>query len=274
MKWPLAGDLESLNLEGVFFCALEESLQTTSPIAVLSDVHGNRWALEAVLADIARRGIETTLNLGDSLYGRLDPAGTADLLLAARIPSIAGNQDRVLLETTEAALRARDRAFVLERLSAAHLDWLAGQPKTLRIGDLLLCHGTPDSDETYLLEHVTPHGVHLADTATILALLGATGSPVVLCGHTHVPRVVSFPDRRLVVNPGSVGLPAYTDDLPHPHAMEAGSPHARYAVLERSEEGGWAVELVAVPYPWDEAAAVARENGRADWAGWIATGRG
>ncbi|HEY0783048.1 MAG TPA: metallophosphoesterase family protein [Thermoanaerobaculia bacterium] len=242
------------------------------PIAVLSDVHGNRWALEAVLADIARRGIATTLNLGDSLYGRLDPAGTADLLIAAGIPSIAGNQDRVLLETSQAAQAARDRGFVLELLTAEHLAWLAGQPKTLVHGDLLLCHGTPASDETYLLEHVTPQGATLAPSVAVAAILDGTDAPVVLCGHSHQARTVALPGGRLAVNPGSVGLPAYTADLPHPHVMEAGSPHARYAILEKTDEG-WRVEHVAVPYAWNEAAAVAKKNGRADWAAWIETGR-
>jgi diadenosine tetraphosphatase ApaH/serine/threonine PP2A family protein phosphatase len=96
--------------------------------------------------------------------------------------------------------------------------------------------------------------------------------PVVVCGHSHVPRVVALSDGRLVVNPGSVGIPAYTDDLPYPHVMEAGSPHARYALL-RKEAAGWTVELVGVPYAWDEAARVARSNGRDDRAIRIATGR-
>jgi predicted phosphodiesterase len=226
--------------------ASEPSMPSRESIAVISDIHGNRWALAAVLADIARRRIATVINLGDSLCGRLDPAGTADLLIAAAIPSIAGNQDRVLYEA---------------------------QPKTLAHGDLLFCHGTPSSDETYLLEQVTPHGVQLADHATILGRLGDTTARVVLCGHSHQPRVVALPGGRLAVNPGSVGLPAYTEDTPYFHVMEAGSPHARYAVLEE-REGAWSVEIVATPYAWHEAASTARRNGRADWAEWIETGRG
>jgi predicted phosphodiesterase len=55
-----------------------------SPIvfAVIADVHGNRWALEAVLQDIDRRGIHQIVNLGDHLTGLLDPAGTGNLLMA------------------------------------------------------------------------------------------------------------------------------------------------------------------------------------------------
>jgi predicted phosphodiesterase len=53
---------------------------TMPPVAVLSDIHGNRWALEAVLDDISRRGIRDMVNLGDSLYGPLDPGGTAQIV--------------------------------------------------------------------------------------------------------------------------------------------------------------------------------------------------
>ncbi len=75
----------------------------------------------------------------------------------------------------------------------------------------------------------------------------------------------------MVVNPGSVGLPAYIDDIPHPHTMQAGSPHARYSVLSATEKG-WQVKNVALDYDWRPAVAAARCNGRQDWAHWLRTG--
>ena len=60
-------------------------------IAAISDVHGNRWALEAVLADIDSRGVRRIVNLGDSLYGPLAPAETASMLLNLNLPTIQGN---------------------------------------------------------------------------------------------------------------------------------------------------------------------------------------
>ncbi len=74
------------------------------------------------------------------------------------------------------------------------------------------------------------------------------------------------------MNPGSVGLPAYEDDEPHPHTMETGIPHARYALISGGADG-WVVEDVAVPYDWDAAVEAAFENERPDWAAWLATGR-
>ncbi|MGH2896718.1 MAG: metallophosphoesterase family protein, partial [Solirubrobacteraceae bacterium] len=91
------------------------------------------------------------------------------------------------------------------------------------------------------------------------------------CGHTHLPRLLPLADGTIVVNPGSVGLPAYADDTPWPHLMESGSPHARYALLRR-RVAGWEVELRAISYPWDQAAATALARGREDWAVALQTG--
>lgn len=238
--------------------------------AVLADVHGNAWALEAVLADIRRRGADELIDLGDILYGPLDPAGTAELHRTTGITAIRGNQDRVLGEPL-AHPPNPTMAFVHENLPPHHLAWAAGLPVRLDREDLRFCHGTPEHDDVYLLEAVSETGVALHPEAKIAALLGPDPAPVTLCGHSHVPRVVAV-GGRLVVNPGSVGLPAYDHDQPWPHVMEAGSPHARYALLTRSAEG-WHIEQVLVPYPWKEAAARARRNGRQDWAEWIETGR-
>jgi diadenosine tetraphosphatase ApaH/serine/threonine PP2A family protein phosphatase len=192
--------------------------------------------------------------------------------MGGNIISIAGNQDRQIFDESEQERSSRDHHFVTGQLNAAQLDWLERLPATQIVGDLFLCHGTPASDLSYLLEHVTEHGVGLRDSAAIMADLANVGQPAVVCGHSHVPRTVWLPDGRLVVNPGAVGVPAYQDNLPYPHAMEAGSPHTRYAVLTR-QGGGWAIEHVALPYAWDVAADVARKNGREDRARWIATGR-
>jgi hypothetical protein len=80
-----------------------------------------------------------------------------------------------------------------------------------------------------------------------------------------------LPDGRLAVNPGSVGLPAYADDRPAPHRMENHAPHARYAVIEKTVSG-WNVAHISLAYPWHEAVAAARRQGRDDWARALATG--
>lgn len=242
-------------------------------IAAISDIHGNLAALDAVLDDIARRGVDRVVNLGDILSGPLDPPGTADRLIALDLPTIRGNHERQLLTLERAAMGASD-AYAAPLLTAGHRAWLAALPATLRLGpDILLCHGTPGSDLDYYLDHVDPSGARPATADEIDARTGPETAALILCGHTHVARSHRRPHGQLIVNPGSVGLPAYDDDRPWPHVMESGTPHARYAIAERNADGRWSADLIAVDYDWDRAARTAEARGRADWAVALRTGR-
>jgi len=241
-----------------------------SAFAVISDVHGNRWALEAVLRDLDRRGVQQHINLGDHLTGPLDPTGTAELLRQREMLCICGNDDRDLFAPAETLSPAQ--RFTREQLDPETLAWLRALPDTaVAAGEILVCHGDL-FDAPYLLEQIEPGGVWLRSTPQIEASVAAIPQQLILSGHSHVPRTVTLPDGRLLVNPGSVGLPAYTMQTPFPYAMEAGSPHARYALLHKRERS-WQVELVQVPYDWAQAARVASEHGRADWAAWLNMGR-
>lgn len=241
-----------------------------SPIAIIADVHGNIWALDAVLDDIQRRGIQTIINLGDHLYGPLAPKETAERIMRTPMLNIQGNEDRILYEPSS-TLRPTVE-FSKNALQGVHLEWLRALPTKVVFDDMFICHGTPQSDETYLLEEPSAHGSILKSFEQISALLGAVPQRLTLCGHSHIPRTVLLPDGRLIVNPGSVGVSAYDDDAPFPHKMETGSPHARYAIIAKDAET-YAVNHIAVAYDWHKAAATARANGREDWAYWLECGR-
>lgn len=239
--------------------------------AVIADIHGNSWALEAVLQDIDRRGIQAIINLGDCLTGPLDPARTADLLMERDILSVSGNDDRILFSPVGASLSQK---YTLEHINQDHLNWLHTLPATTVVADeLFVCHGDL-FDAPYLLEQVETSGVFLRSTQAIAASIIDIAQPVILSGHSHVPRTVYLPQGKLAVNPGSVGLPAYTEETPvlPLHGMESGSPHARYALLLKIQDK-WQVEHIQVPYDWEHAASVARGNQRPDWAEWLASGR-
>lgn len=242
-------------------------------LAALSDIHGNLWALEAVLADIARRGADVIVNLGDILSGPLLPGETADRLMALGLPTIAGNHERQVLTLAPERMAASDQ-YAHQQITQTQREWLGGLPATLLLNeDVQMVHGTPESDVTYWLESVTaPQGMRPATHAEVMERCAGARAPLVLCGHTHVPRAVQLDDGRLIVNPGSVGLQAYDDDRPYPHLVENGTPHARYALLEKGVRG-WQVELLAVPYDWRAAAELAGRNGRADWEVALRTGR-
>ncbi len=240
-------------------------------IAVISDVHGNLLALEAVLADLRQASPDLVVNLGDLVSGPFEPAAAADAQMALGCPTIRGNHDRWVVERPT----SRTDALARSLLAPAHLDWLAGLPATLRLldGAVFACHGSPaGGDEEYLLEDVADGTTRLAAEATISARIAGIGTAsLVLCGHSHLPRIVTAGDV-LIVNPGSVGWAAYSDTVPAPHAVEVGSPHARYALLTRMGSG-WLPELRAVPYDWQTAARQADAHGRPDTAHAARTGR-
>ncbi|UGB28732.1 metallophosphoesterase family protein [Metabacillus sp. B2-18] len=240
-------------------------------IAVISDIHGNSLALKAVLQDITRRGIDNIINLGDSLFGPLDPLGTFTQLIEHKMLHIMGNCDRMLLEPVNDSSHSTLHEMN-QILNEEHLDWIKQLPSTVVIDDILLCHGTPDSDEVYLLEEMTEAGGILRSSSDIMKSLHNVEQSVILCGHSHIPRTVYLPNGKLVVNPGSVGLPAYNDDFPIPHKMESGSPYANYTIMQK-EANHWFIEQINVPYDWERAAEMANQNNRKDWAKFLLSGR-
>ncbi|MDQ0319866.1 diadenosine tetraphosphatase ApaH/serine/threonine PP2A family protein phosphatase [Pararhizobium capsulatum DSM 1112] len=241
-------------------------------IAVIADIHGNDLALEAVLTDIEHHGITDIVNLGDHLSSPLNAACTVDILMARNFPSVRGNHDRWLVTLDPADMGRSDRA-AFDQLSSHHLEWLRSLPATLIYHDeILLCHGTPESDIDYWLEDLTPKGiVHMADRHLIRERLAGVDFPVVLCAHTHVARMVRLPDGPLIVNPGSVGCQGYYSDEPIPHKVETGSPDASYAILTKIN-GKWDATFRRVAYDHSAMASLARERGREEWANVLETG--
>lgn len=242
--------------------------------AILSDIHGNLWALSAVLEDAKRRGITQFINLGDVLYGPLKPLETYELLKSIEAVTIQGNEDRDVYEFDP----NRDGThptltYMLQELGEEPVEWLRSLPKTIVIAEeIFACHGIPTSDLIYLLEDVSSGLPTVRDEAAILHYLEGINHPIVLCGHSHIARVVQLSSGQLIINPGSVGVPAYDDDAPNYHVMQNYSPLASYAVLEKQSEA-WQVELLKIPYDVHLAVEQAKRQGREDWAFWIETGR-
>jgi putative phosphoesterase len=182
-------------------------------IAALYDIHGNLPALEAVLTEVDRAGVDELVIGGDVAAGAL-PRETIDALMAIgpRARFVRGNADREIVEAFDAGRdriederdpAARAAAFAAARLSQAHRDFLAQFEQTVELkldglGSAIFCHGSPRSD-TEILTTVTPE-------ERLAEVLRDVTQPLVVCGHTHR----QF-DRRTeghrVLNAGSVGMP-------------------------------------------------------------------
>ncbi|MBV7262823.1 metallophosphoesterase family protein [Photobacterium sp. WH24] len=242
--------------------------------AVLSDIHSNVFALEAVVADAASKGVTRLVNLGDILYGPIAPRATFDFLQQQEMLTISGNQDRQIYQSTAAEVAANPTMqFILNDLGQAPLDWMQQLPFDAWISDeIYACHGTPDDDLVYLLEEISSGHPQVKADAEIAAHLKHIHSPIILCGHTHIPRCVRISTGQTVINPGSVGLQAYADELPSPHSMQNHTPQASYAVLTRQDHH-WETAFHRVDYDVKAAVQAATANGREDWAQYLMTGR-
>ncbi|MGY5046971.1 metallophosphoesterase family protein [Streptomyces sp. 900105755] len=178
-------------------------------VAVLSDVHGVLPALEAVLAEPEVAAADRIVLTGDITAGP-QPAETIDALraLGDRVLWLSGNADRELVE-----YRRGERAgipdpigpFAADALRDDQVDFLAALPGTATLavrglGRVLFCHATPRDDEEIVLVD-SP----LERWAEVLAAVPPDVGTVV-CGHTHMP-YLRLAHGRLVVNPGSVGMP-------------------------------------------------------------------
>lgn len=240
-------------------------------IALVSDIHGNLPALEAVVADTRRRGVTSIVNLGDSLSGPLLPAETARFLMAQDWVQLAGNHERQLLEFNEQGGGQSD-AYAHSQLGAEVFEWMRSlkhsQPLDAQIH---LCHGTPRNDVEAFLESLEGDRTRPATLEEISARCTLRDPRVIACGHTHIPRVTQSATGQLLVNPGSVGLQAYEDDHPHRYYVENGDAYARYATIEQ-RGGQWHAQIHPVPYDFESMARLAEKNGRPEWARALRTG--
>jgi predicted phosphodiesterase len=243
-------------------------------IALVSDIHGNAPALRAFLQELPGLGADQVVNLGDIASGGVDPRGTLDLLRGLPgVITIRGNHERQVLGWA-GPMGASDQ-LAASVLTDEDSEWLAGLPATVEIvPGVLAFHGTPDDDLQYLLHTVTPDGLRDATDEEVVDRLGESYGRygVFVCGHSHLQRQRRLPDGSLVVNPGSVGWPAYSADTPFPHVVEAGTPDARFTILD-SSAGGWRVTERMLPYDTAAAASYAEANSRPDVVRALLTGR-
>jgi putative phosphoesterase len=233
-------------------------------LAVISDIHGECFALDQVLQDIHRQGIEQIVCLGDALQGGSQPSETLARLRELNCPVVMGNADAWLIsgqqtsegeEPSEQQRAVRD--WSLAQLSEGDVAFIQQFRFTFEIplegGKKLLCfHGSPRSFDEIILPG-TPDDV-------VRQYLGGHDATLMCGGHTHTQQM-----RRLgnswYVNPGSVSL-AYNwefTDLAQGNVRV--DPWADYAIIT-SEGASLGITFRHVPYDVNELFHIIRASGR------------
>lgn len=221
-------------------------------IAVISDIHGNAVALDAVLGDLQAQGFDQLVCLGDAVQGGPQPAEVVERLRALGCPVVMGNADAWLLsgeETSDEAisperLRAMHevREWSLQQLSEEDRAFIAAFPATVEVDleggmKLLAYHGSPRSFDDVILPDIPQE--------QLAALLGGHTADLYCGGHTHVQFVRRIgPGPQIHFNPGSVGM-AYSHHQPA-DAFRV-DPWAEYAMLT-VDGGRVALEFRRLPY--------------------------
>ena len=239
-------------------------------LAVVADIHGNVLALKEVVADIGRRKVDKVINLGDCVSGPLWPRETADLLMTLGWPTVRGNHDRWVTEWPPEKQYAGD-AHARSALGDAQLEWLKSLPPVLELGGgIFAFHGRPDDDNAYMLENVESGRLVQTSLDELKSRVKPVDARILLCAHSHLCRQVVVGDKT-VINPGSVGQPAYVDPTPPAHVSESGSPLAHYAIVHL-DGGRVDIESFALPYDHAAAAQRAAANDSPSWAHFLMTG--
>ena len=225
-------------------------------IAIFGDVHGNRFALDAVLEDMTAQRPDAWVNLGDGLFGGADPAGAWEVQQRIRreygVLEVRGNTDERLAQPLD---EVTEKRAMLEWLhaelppgAAAHVGGLPLQV-TLAGGAVVCGHGTPSSAWDYLLwDKKAGRWKTDAEVQEALGDVGDTAR-VVVVGHSHREHLRQIGPLTLV-NCGAVSR------------QKDGDPHARWLLLEGEGEC-WNVQFRRVPYDVAAAAAWAEAHAHA-----------
>ncbi len=208
--------------------------------AVLADIHSNLEAFQAVLRDLEEKGgVDEIWCLGDIVGYGPDPRDCIQLLRRHRCACVAGNHDWAAIGKLDTSAFNPDAAAASQWTAAAlkkeDVDYLAGLPLTLRLGDFTLAHGSPRE----------PIWEYVLSAQAARANFGCFDSRFCLIGHSHSPllfeldsgnscRLHQLPEQlslktecRFIINCGSVGQP------------RDGDPRASYAIIDTDQDSLW-----------------------------------
>ena len=226
-------------------------------LALISDIHGNLPALEAVVQEIGGEDVDEIVCLGDVAVGP-QPGETLDRVRELGCPVVLGNWDAYFVQGFPEQPNEIGRQLVemgewwAGHLSAEQRAFIATFVDALERPGLVAFHGSPRSYEDFI--YATTPDQELSE------MLDGTRAPLLAGGHTHFAMVRHF-DGALVVNPGSVGLPFVKQET----VMRI-SPWAEYAIVD-SENGQLSVDLRRTAFDVASLLELIRNSGmpHADW---------
>ena len=179
-------------------------------IAALYDIHGNVPALDAVVAEVEREGVDVVVWGGDVAAGPM-PVATLERMRAVGGPCVMGNGDRQMVEDFDAGRTPSDSddemmrtmLWAVSRIDRSDRDFLAAFAPTVSLdvdglGPTLFCHGSPRGDEERITR-ATPY-------ERLAPMLEGVDERVIVCGHTHQQFDLRCGEQR-VLNAGSIGMP-------------------------------------------------------------------
>jgi predicted phosphodiesterase len=218
-----------------------------SKIAVVSDIHSNLEAFQAVLQDIDTQSIDRIFSLGDNIGYGPEPEAVLDLLAAREIPSVLGNHELAVTDPSELdwfnPVARESLLKTVAMLSPEAIERIHQFPYCRVEGEYRFVHGfPPDSPVVYQFQ---------VSDEELVQVFSELHEQIFFTGHTHYPEVVEFcegtldkqaiarqalrlkPEARYIVNVGSVGQP------------RDGNNNAKYVIFDPES---LTVELRYVPY--------------------------
>ncbi|MDZ7663960.1 MAG: metallophosphoesterase family protein [Desulfotignum sp.] len=220
-------------------------------IAVLSDIHGNLEAFQAVLDAIEHFRIDTVISLGDNIGYGPDSEAVVALIRARKIASVLGNHEMAVKNKNNLAwfnpVAQNALAIAQSQLSDASLAWINQLPRYIILAGLRFVHGVPP-DSAFLYLFQLPEN-------RLIRKLAQSEEPICFAGHTHELEIISWdgtrlekqtpgpgryclePDQKYIINAGSVGQP------------RDGSAGAKFVLYDT---GTQELTVRAVAYPFEK----------------------
>jgi predicted phosphodiesterase len=218
-------------------------------IGLVSDLHGNRPALEAVIEDMPT--VDRLVCAGDVVGYNPWPAACVEWIREEGIPTVMGNHDRAVATGSAFRFNAIASAgveYAREQLNDDQLDWLAALPteRVLFDGRVRVVHGHPEDPDRYTRpREFSPNLLTAGDPECVDGVSDPVSPDVLVLGHTHVQHHAVF-EEGVVCNPGSVGQP------------RDGDPLAAYAIVDLDERS---VEERRVEYDIEAVQAAVEDTG-------------